>query len=252
MCIDVALRPAVRPRVATVLLAVAVVVTVAAFVLVAFIVMATTALTCGRLLALAVRLAIFTAFHVAAFALLVARDRGTGQGECKAGCCENDSLAHCVVLRCACPFVQHARNMRSDHLRHPGCIGKVAVSQSGIGSGYGANGWIMNRRQIIVGIYLTLQGFVFWAGAVVADDKTEKARRATQQDQILEAVKRGEIRPLLDIQAAAEKAVPGQIVGVEIERRKGRLVYEFKIIAAGGRVREVYVDAATLDIVKVE
>jgi uncharacterized membrane protein YkoI len=110
----------------------------------------------------------------------------------------------------------------------------------------------MNRRQIIFGLCLALHGPLLWAAAVMADEKSDRGRRATQQDQILEAVRRGEIRPLLEIQAAAEKAVSGQIVGVEIERRKGRFVYEFKIIAAGGRVREVYVDAATLDIVKIE
>ena len=58
----------------------------------------------------------------------------------------------------------------------------------------------------------------------------------TDQDQVLDAVKRGEIRPLAEIQAVAEKAMPGQFIGVEIKRRKGRLVYEFKIIATGGRL----------------
>jgi uncharacterized membrane protein YkoI len=91
-----------------------------------------------------------------------------------------------------------------------------------------------------------------WIASASGDDKSAKRRGATQQDQVLEAVKRGEIRPFAEIQAAAEMVMPGQVVGVEIERRKGRLVYEFKIIAAGGRVREVYVDAATLDIVKIE
>lgn len=110
----------------------------------------------------------------------------------------------------------------------------------------------MDRRNVIAGLYLALHGSGLWSHPVAADDKREKGRRATQQDQIQDAVKRGEIRPFPQIQEAAEKAVPGQVVGVEIERRKGRLVYEFKIIAAGGRVREVYVDAATLEVVKIE
>jgi uncharacterized membrane protein YkoI len=105
---------------------------------------------------------------------------------------------------------------------------------------------------MVVGLYLALHLPLLWAGAVAADDKSEKGRHATQQDQVLEAVRRGEIRSFAEIQAAAEKVVPGQVVGVEVERRKGKLIYEFKIVAAGGRVREVYVDAATLDLVKVE
>jgi uncharacterized membrane protein YkoI len=91
-----------------------------------------------------------------------------------------------------------------------------------------------------------------------ADDKGEtrrgsrQSKSAVQQDQILDAVKRREIRSFPEIQAAAENVMSGQIVGVEVERLKGRLVYEFKIIGTSGRLREVYVDAATLDIVKVE
>ena len=37
----------------------------------------------------------------------------------------------------------------------------------------------------------------------------------------------------------------GEVVGVLFERRRGRWVYEFKVIGPGGRLVEVYVDAAT-------
>lgn len=72
------------------------------------------------------------------------------------------------------------------------------------------------------------------------------------QDEITGAVKRQEIRPLAEVAAAAEKAIPGQVVGVKVKRLSGKLVYEFKILTAQGRLREVYVDAATLEIVKIE
>jgi uncharacterized membrane protein YkoI len=39
---------------------------------------------------------------------------------------------------------------------------------------------------------------------------------------------------------------------VKVKRLNGQRVYELKIIAAQGRVREIYVDAASLAIVKVE
>ena len=121
----------------------------------------------------------------------------------------------------------------------------------------------MTRRQRIGGRNGILRcaaamACLAYLSAPSAADKDEKrhGHRAsvpgTDQDQVLDAVKRGEIRPLAEIQAVAEKAMPGQLVGVEIKRRKGRLVYEFKIIATGGRFREIYIDGATLDIVKVE
>lgn len=117
---------------------------------------------------------------------------------------------------------------------------------------------MMTRRFNVAFLLMTQLALPPSFNLSLADDKGE-SRRSTrqseptaQQDQVLDAVKRGEIRPFPEIQAAAENVMSGQVVGVEIKRRKGRLVYEFKIIGASGRLREVYVDAATLDIVKVE
>jgi uncharacterized membrane protein YkoI len=116
----------------------------------------------------------------------------------------------------------------------------------------------MNRRRIVAGSFVTVLCIACATGSASADDKGERAQRPrasepkAQHDQVLDALKRDEIRPFTDIQAAAQTAMPGQVVGVEVKRRAGRLVYEFKIISAQGRLREVYVDAGSLDIVKVE
>lgn len=89
---------------------------------------------------------------------------------------------------------------------------------------------------------------------ILADDKHERRRSETDvhQDQVLEALQRGEIRPLAEVLAAAEKVMPGQVVGVKVKRKEGRLVYELKILSGRGRLREVYVDATNLDVIKVE
>lgn len=119
----------------------------------------------------------------------------------------------------------------------------------------------MSKRHILTVCIEALLCILTIAPAVVADDRNDMDSKRRydrghasegQQDQVRDALKRNEIRPLSEIIAAALKAVPGQVVGVEVKRRSGRLVYEIKIIAARGRVREVYVDAATLDIVKIE
>jgi uncharacterized membrane protein YkoI len=42
------------------------------------------------------------------------------------------------------------------------------------------------------------------------------------------------------------------VAGVEFERKRGRYVYEFKVVTSTGKLREVYVDAMTAEIVKSE
>jgi uncharacterized membrane protein YkoI len=78
------------------------------------------------------------------------------------------------------------------------------------------------------------------------------SKHGLDQDQVLDAVKRGEIKPLVDVLPVVEKAAPGRVVKVEVERRQGRIVYELKIVEPNGRVREVYIDATTLEILKIE
>ena len=46
--------------------------------------------------------------------------------------------------------------------------------------------------------------------------------------------------------------MPGTILGVELDVENGRIVYEFDIVDPDGKLKEVEVDAATGDILKVE
>ena len=81
---------------------------------------------------------------------------------------------------------------------------------------------------------------VFAAGARADDDRDhDMARRA---------VERGEIKPLAEILQTVRDKLPGEIAGVKIERKGGRLVYELRIVGAQGRLLEVHVDAATGEI----
>lgn len=59
------------------------------------------------------------------------------------------------------------------------------------------------------------------------------------------AVERGEIKPLATILEGLKDKLPGEVVGVKIERRRGAWVYEFRVSAPQGRLFEVYVDAAS-------
>lgn len=63
------------------------------------------------------------------------------------------------------------------------------------------------------------------------------------QDAVRQAVERGEIKALADIIDAIRGTLPGEIVGVEVEQKRGRWLYEFRVADSKGRLFEIYVDA---------
>lgn len=71
-------------------------------------------------------------------------------------------------------------------------------------------------------------------------------------DAVRQAVERGEIRALVEILAIIRNKLPGQVAGVEIERKGGRWLYEFRIVDAKGRLFEAYVDARTGEIERIK
>lgn len=82
----------------------------------------------------------------------------------------------------------------------------------------------------------------------LADDDSERR----EHDAIREALQRGEALPLVRILAIAQQAVPGDVIEVELERKRGALVYEIKVLTGTGRVREVKIDARTGTVQKIE
>lgn len=78
------------------------------------------------------------------------------------------------------------------------------------------------------------------------------ARDHRDHDAVRQAVERGDIRALADILAAVRDRLPGDVVGVEIEHRNGRWLYEFRVVDSKGRLFEVYVDAHTANIERVK
>jgi uncharacterized membrane protein YkoI len=104
------------------------------------------------------------------------------------------------------------------------------------------------RSHLIFAVIAIVGGAVVTAGAAHADN----AR--LEQDMTRQAVERGEIRPLADILAAIRNKLPGEVIGVEIERKNGRWLYEFRVSDSKGRLFEVYVDARSgaIDRIKEE
>lgn len=62
----------------------------------------------------------------------------------------------------------------------------------------------------------------------------------------------GEIAPLSEILEHVGKVYPGDVVEVELERKGSRWLYEIKLISTSNRYLEIYVDAKTKTIIKVE
>ncbi len=71
-------------------------------------------------------------------------------------------------------------------------------------------------------------------------------------DEAHEAVNRAEIRKLADILAAVKDKLPGEIVGIEIERKHNLWYYEFRTVDKTGRMFDVYVDAKTAEIARIK
>lgn len=96
-----------------------------------------------------------------------------------------------------------------------------------------------DRRSLL----LAALAWVVASGVASADDDRDDHERAHR------AVAEGKALPLSDILAALRPSLDGEVIEVEHEAKGGRLLYELKVLSRSGRVREIYVDAATAAIV---
>ena len=78
------------------------------------------------------------------------------------------------------------------------------------------------------------------AGSGDDDDDHDRAR---------DLVSRGEIHSLQEIVRGLMKKIPGEIVGVKLSQRGSQWIYSFRIVASGGKMVEVDVDAKKMTIV---
>ncbi|WP_253798981.1 PepSY domain-containing protein [Rhodovulum sp. P5] len=83
---------------------------------------------------------------------------------------------------------------------------------------------------------LPFLAMTFLALAAQADPDHDRARAALE---------RGEILPLSEILPDVQARHGGRVIEVELERERGRYVYEFEVITRSGRILEIEVDAAT-------
>lgn len=103
----------------------------------------------------------------------------------------------------------------------------------------------LSRRLLVVAVITGL--------LAPADADARRGRgRGGDHDEAREALEDGQALPLSRILPLALRAVPGEVLEVELEREHGRLVYEIEILARTGRVRKVTLDARTGAVLDVE
>lgn len=97
---------------------------------------------------------------------------------------------------------------------------------------------------------MTRRTFIGLGLAVALPATASRADR--DHDHARRAVERGEALPLFEILTRVRSQLGGEVVGVLLKRKRDRWVYEFKVIGPSGQLTEVYVDAASAEILKRE
>ncbi len=75
---------------------------------------------------------------------------------------------------------------------------------------------------------------------------------ADDQDNALRLKESGQILPLEKILDISRKEVDGKVLEVELERKRGQLIYELEILDNNGQVWELKVNASNGKIIEVE
>jgi uncharacterized membrane protein YkoI len=84
-------------------------------------------------------------------------------------------------------------------------------------------------------LYRTLTlGFLLLATPALSDDGHDLARRALLS---------GEVMPLAQLLDKLRPDFPGEAISVELEEKRGKLVYEILFLGPDGRMTKLYCDA---------
>jgi uncharacterized membrane protein YkoI len=70
------------------------------------------------------------------------------------------------------------------------------------------------------------------------------------QHEARELLESGHILSLSELHDRHEKTFTGKILDLELERKDGKLIYEFEVLGSDGEVREYYIDAASGELLE--
>lgn len=101
----------------------------------------------------------------------------------------------------------------------------------------------LSRRHAPLALLAGLMALAPATAAMAEDDDHVAAR---------EALRRGEILPLTRILAVAQRAEPGDVIEVELDRHREGWRYKVEVLTPGGRVRKLRIDARTGAVLEVK
>jgi len=107
----------------------------------------------------------------------------------------------------------------------------------------------MNKSFLII-IITAVGAWTFLAAPVEAESGALKG--PTEHEIARQALRRGEILPLVRILPIVQKRVPGDVIKIKLDDDDAPIEYEVKVLTASGRVIEVELDARTGRILKIE
>lgn len=114
----------------------------------------------------------------------------------------------------------------------------------------------MNRKRWIIAAAVLVGLAVLGVGAYVAyeeyDDRRDRERELLAHEALLRDTREGKLVPLARILDLTAQHVPGEVVKVELEDEHGRRIYEIKVLAENGRVRELKYDAHDAELLEIE
>ncbi len=90
-------------------------------------------------------------------------------------------------------------------------------------------------------LVVCLLACLFWSLAAA----TARASDREDHERARQAVQAGQVLPLRTVLERLERAQPGQVMEVELERENGRWIYEVKLLQTDGRLVKLKLDAQT-------
>lgn len=70
------------------------------------------------------------------------------------------------------------------------------------------------------------------------------------QDRVRDAVRAGEVMPFDALRERLRKSHPGDVLELELERERGRWIYEVKLLQPDGRIVKLEVDARSGEVLR--
>lgn len=100
---------------------------------------------------------------------------------------------------------------------------------------------------------LRTRRFMTWGLAVAAlwaSHPGAWARDGDDHERARQAVQAGQVLPLRTVLERLERAHPGQVLEVELEREDEHWLYEIKLLQPDGRLLKLQLDARTADVLR--